>query len=290
MPGVKNVPNAMPLTTTTGTRSAARAGHGSKAATAADAARPAMIGRAVPRRSDARPTTMLLPASSAAAARNTAPIATPERPRRASRSGASTSSTPKRSAGRTTNQNPPSSRRSPNAATSLRSGCGSSGVDGGVAAEDGAEESAAHGGRERRPDQLAPAAGGSGRDEPRQRAGPRERARHALDEPRDVELPRAVADAEEDDADGDGRQPDQHRALHAGARRDDAARNRTDEGAGRVGGREHARAGLAEPERVRVVRQQRRQRREEDRVDEDDRGRQKEDAPHRHRRYRSRPR
>ena len=47
-----------------------------------------------------------------------------------------------------------------------------------------------------------------------------------------------------------------------------------EERAGRVRGREHAGAVLAEPELVRVVRQQRRQRREEERVDEDDRARQ----------------
>ena len=72
----------------------------------------------------------------------------------------------------------------------------------------------------------------------------------------------------------DAAQADEHRRLDAEACRDDAARDRSEERAGRVGRREHAGAGLAEPELVRVVRQQRRQRREEERVDEDDRARQ----------------
>ena len=50
----------------------------------------------------------------------------------------------------------------------------------------------------------------------------------------------------------------------------DAARERADQHAGGVGGREHAGAGLAETEGLGVVREEGRQRREEERVDEDD--------------------
>jgi hypothetical protein len=63
--------------------------------------------------------------------------------------------------------------------------------------------------------------------------------------------------------------PATHRRLHADSRRHDPARHRPEERPRGIRGRENARAGLADVERVDVVRQQRRQGRVEERVHED---------------------
>ena len=67
--------------------------------------------------------------------------------------------------------------------------------------------------------------------------------------------------------------------FDADAGGDDPARDRAHDHPRRVGRSEHAGAGLAQVQRVRVVRQQRRQRGEEERVEEDDGARQEEKSP-----------
>ena len=205
-----------------------------------------------------------------------APIATAPKPSAERRSGASTPSVPKRSAGRTTNQTRQQhsavAERAQERADRLRllgTGCrrrgrpdgeaerrGGDGAerpagpgDRGDSAEHGPEQRAADREGERLPDQRAAAPGRRRRDEPRERAGPRERAREALAEASEVELPRGVRDPEEGGRERDDRQPDEHRRLDAEARGDDPARDRADERAEWVGGREQPGAGLAEPER-----------------------------------------
>ena len=141
------------------------------------------------------------------------------------------------------------------------------------AAEHRTEERTADGSGERGADQAAAPPRWRGRDEPGQRARPRERARHSLQETGHVELPRLGGDPEEHRAEGDGSEPDQHRGLYSGPRGDDTARDGPDECAGRVRGRQHARACLVEPERVRVVWEQRRECCKEERVEENNRTR-----------------
>src|SRR5581483_4169899 len=147
------------------------------------------------------------------------------------------------------------------------------------------EERAGHRRRERAPDRRAAPLDGRRREEPGERAGPRERARAALQETGGIEQPGAVAETEGDGADGHDREADEDRSLRARTRGDDPAGHRADERAGRVRAGEHARAGLAEAELVRVVRQERRQRGEEERVEEDDGSRKKGEAAHDLRRY-----
>src|SRR4051794_2024685 len=125
IPGVKNVPNASPAATTTTASTTASDGHGSNAATTTDAARPATSGGTGPTRSETRPSRRLLPASSAAEQRKTAPIATAPKPSAPRRSGARTPSVPNRSAGSSTNQPAKSIRRSPSARRSSDGLCGS---------------------------------------------------------------------------------------------------------------------------------------------------------------------
>src|SRR5205809_790314 len=132
----------------------------------------------------------------------TAPMPTAPTPSSERRSGPSTARAPKSIAGSTTNQTERRTRRSPTALTSARSGrdraeCPAGSGDGGDPAQHGAEQRAADRRRERLADQRAAPAGRRGRDEPRQRAGPREGARQPLAEAREVELPRGVGDAEE---------------------------------------------------------------------------------------------
>ena len=265
------------------------------------------MGASGPKRSDRRPRTTLFAASRPADTRNVAPIATAPQPSADSRSGARTPSVPKRSAGRTTNQNASATRPLRKARTSAESGCGSFGWlarvvaaqpaspseptpttpndrarpdDGGGAAEDRAEERAADRGGERRADQGPAPAGGRRGDEPRERAGPREGAREPLAEPREHELPRVGRESEGDRRRRHAAQADEDRRLDAGPRGDDPARDRADERAERVGGLEHAGRRLVEVELVRVVGQQGCQRREEHRVDEDDRRDEEEQAAH----------
>ena len=246
-------------------------------------------------------------ASSAAEQRKTAPIATAPNPSAESRRGASTESVPKSNAGRRTNQPAPRIERSRSARTSADGSCGSSETAEGVsaaqatsrerrdrerperpadpghrrdAADDRPEERAADGRGERASDQRAAIRGRRRRDEPAERAGPRERARHSLQEAGEVELPRFLAETEEHGADRNRRHPDQHRELQAEASGEDAARDRAEERSGGVRSREDARARLAERELVGEVGQKRRQRREEERVEEDDGARQQKQVAH----------
>ena len=259
---------------------------------------PTRTGARGPSRSASRPMTMLFPVSSTPAMNQIAPIAIAPKPSSARRSGPRTPSVPKRSAGRTTSQTERRIRRSRIAAPSMPSGCGSPGAgrrrdrgprrdaergdrddaerplrtgDRGDAAEHRAEERAGDRKRERLTDQGAAPSRGRRRHEPRERPRPRERAREPLEEAREVELPRLVGKPERGGRRRDAAHADEHRRLDPPPRRHDPARDRTEERAGRVGGRQNAGSGLSEPELVRVVRQQRRQRGEEEGVDEDDR-------------------
>ena len=148
------------------------------------------------------------------------------------------------------------------------------------AADDRPEERATDGRGERAPDQRAALRGRRRGDEPAECAGPRERARHSLQEAGEVELPRFLAETEEHGADRDRRHPDEHRELQAEASGEDAARDRAEERSGGVRSREDARARLAERELVGEVGQKRRQRREEERVEEDDGARQQKQVAH----------
>ena len=141
--GVQKLPKANPAQTMTAASSNAFEGHGNRTVTTAEAASAAQSGSNLPCRSERRPSTGAQPASSAAETRKVAPMASAPKPRSARRSGASTPSVPKRSAGRTTNQNAIITRRSPNARTSVESGCGSSGRGACVAAAHAASASEA---------------------------------------------------------------------------------------------------------------------------------------------------
>ena len=123
MPGVKNVPNASPPQTTSTASVKRSSGHGRRAATTIETISPTMIGRSGPARSATCPITMLLPASSAAEQRKTAPMPTAPSPSAESRSGASTESAPNRSAGRATNQPAASTRRSAIVRSSAAASC-----------------------------------------------------------------------------------------------------------------------------------------------------------------------
>ena len=143
--------------------------------------------------------------------------------------------------------------------------------DRGDPAEHRPEQRAGDRDRERLPDQRAAPSGQRRGDEPRERPRPRERAREPLQEACEVELPRFLGEAERHRRRGHARHADEHGRLDAPARGDDPARDRAEEAACRVGGRQHAGARLAEAELVGVVRQERRQRCEEEGVDEHDR-------------------
>src|SRR5205823_5551548 len=78
--------------------------------------------------------------------------------------------------------------------------------------------------------------GRRGGDEPGQGPGPRERAGESLQEAHRVELPRPVAEAEDDRAGRDDDEPDEHRGFHACACGNDAAGDAADERAHRVRG------------------------------------------------------
>ena len=87
-------------------------------------------------------------------------------------------------------------------------------------------------------------------------------------------------DPEEHGAQSDRREPNHYCGLNSGARGDDTARDGADECPGRVRGRQHSCAGLAEAECFGIPRQQRGERREEERVEEDDRACQKQEPAH----------
>src|SRR3954453_5235085 len=133
MPGVKNVPKARPAQTTSTASTQALFGHGSSAATGAEARSPSVSGTTGPRRSESWPTATLFTASRPPEQRKTAPIATAPKPSTARRGGGSTDRTPKRSAGRTTNQHAPSIRGSRSARMSVIGPCISAGRRAGVA-------------------------------------------------------------------------------------------------------------------------------------------------------------
>ena len=112
------------------------------------------------------------------------------------------------------------------------------------AADDRPEQRAPDGRGERAPDQRAAPRGRRRGDEPAERAGPRERARHSLQEAGEVELPRLLADPEEHGADRDRRHPDQHRQLQRRSGRRGCRWDRAEKRSGGVRGREDARARL----------------------------------------------
>ena len=129
-------------------------------------------------------------------------------------------------------------------------------------------------------DEAAAAAGRRSCNQPCERARPRERARHTLEETREVECPDRVGESERDRCQGEQGESDQHGSLDAEAGGGDSARDPRDQGARGVHGLQHAGAGLPEPQLVDVVRKQRCQRREEHRVDEDDGTREEKQPAH----------
>ena len=229
----------------------------------------------MPRLSDSRPTRMLLPDSSAAVHRKTAPIAAPLYPRCDSRSGTSTDRFPNSRPGSSTSQKHMRSCRSRKAANSAESGCGSSGGAAGVDAANatspsdatptapnvqpvpandatppstGPKSVPADRCRERRADQ-GPAALDRGRgDQPGEAARPREGARGSLHEPRGEQLPRMVGEAEDDDTEGNGAQADDDGGLHACPGCDRSAGDRPDQHSERIRRCQRARARLAKPQ------------------------------------------
>ncbi len=117
-------------------------------------------------------------------------------------------------------------------------------------------------------------------DQPRDGAGPGERPRHALHEARCVEQDDVPPEAERQ-----ARRPEQQEARDKGASRTDtgrheARRQRGDQRARGVGGRQHAGRRLREPEVVHVRGQQRCDRRVEHDVEEDDGGADEEQPAH----------
>ena len=239
-------------------------------------------------------------------------------PRRCSRgatAGAARARTGSRTAGpaSSTSQKHTRSCRSRNAANSAESGCGSSGGAAGVvaanatspsdatptdterpagpgerrdAAEHGPEERPADRCRERRADQR-PAPLDRGRSDQPGEARPSTRTALAIPwtnraanschawSARPKTTTQTATRAQADDDGG----------LHAEPGCDRSARDRPDQHSERIGRRQRARARLAQPQGVGVVRQQRGESREEEHVDEDDGSRQKEDALHGLRRY-----
>ena len=217
---------------------------------------------------------MLFATSNAPVTRKTAPIATDPNPSTESRSGASTDTAPKSSAGSTTNQNAPSTRGSLKARPSMRSGLwclgtrrrgrrsprdepeggDSHGAEGPArsrdrrdTAEHRPEQRAADRRCERGADETAAPSRRGGGDEPGERAGPGEGACEPLEETREIELPGLGCDPEEHGAEGDRREPNHYCGLNSGARGDDTARDGADECPGRVRGRQHPAPALPRP-------------------------------------------
>ena len=143
-------------------------------------------------------------------------------------------------------------------------------------AEDGSED----GGAERDPDQLAAALAGRGDGQPGERAGPRRRARGALDEACEPERPGAFCSGEREAGGCEEHESGDDGALRAPAERREPAGDAAEQRAGAEGGDEQPGAGLREPELVRVPGNQRRERPEQHRVDEHDRGDENKQATH----------
>ena len=266
-----------------------------------------MIGSNGPWRSDTRPSSTLFPASSAAEQRKTAPIATAPNPSSASRSGAQHPDDAEEQCRQ--QHEPAGDEDSPIAerthevqrALGLLAGharCDRSPRDEAERREaDRAESPADAGDRGDAADHRAEQRAGHGRanafpiSRPRRPAGAAATSQpsapvhenaeaSALCEAGEVELPGLVGDAEEDRADPDERQPDDRGRFDTEPSGNEAARDRAEERTRGIRGREHARTGLAEPQRLGVVREQRSERREEQGVDEDDRARQEQKPPH----------
>ena len=125
--GVQKLPKVMLATTTSAASTAARPGQGKAADATADTSASTVIGPMRPTRSVIRPTSGFAVASRAAVQSQSAPIARAEKPSSSRRSGASTLSVPKKSAGRTTNQTPSRIRRLRSARRKTASGWGSTG-------------------------------------------------------------------------------------------------------------------------------------------------------------------
>ena len=270
--------------TTVKPRSTALPGSGSNTAMTAAPIRPARIGASRPARSDQRPATGLMIASTAADTRNTAPMAAPEAPRSSIRSGTSTSITPAKSAGIVNSQKPAitagrrsvrSIARTPGLVLRLHARhrpCprGEPHREQRYGAEDHlgtehrrrpaehrAEQHADDRGAERSADQLATAVHGRGGHEPGHAGRPHAGSADPLDEARAVEQHDVPCEGEGQAREAEQCEPGHQRRLDAPADREPARGQRADERAGRVGGGEDARAGLREVQLVGVMGQER---------------------------------
>ena len=191
----------------------------------------------------------MITVSIAAAATQTAPMATAPSPSWSSASGASTFSVPKKSAGTVISQSPSRKSRSRIAATTNPSGWRSAGDgsrrsaghqehdlegrDGGERPADAdhargradhrAEQRAEDGGAHRRAHRLAATLARGGERQPGEPARPGQRRAEALGEPRRDERPVTPGGGDTDTARGDEDEPREDGAPRAAARGDDAA-------------------------------------------------------------------
>ena len=260
-----------------------------------------------PRRSDQRPTTGLRHASTSAETANVAAIPSAPQPSASSWSGARTERVPKRS-GRQHQQPHPGEhrtlpkrdeheakrlallrrrrRRSEREHRERRrehchsaERCEAAEVDRGRS-QHRSEQRADDGCRHRDADRLPAAFVRRRVHQPREGAGPAERAGDALCKPGQIEEPVVGDDPEEHAGDGDESQAESDRRLDAQPRGDEPARDGAEHAAERVRRDEQPGLRLREVELLGEARQERREGREEDRVDEDDGAGEREQAAH----------
>ncbi len=150
----------------------------------------------------------------------------------------------------------------------------------GERADDRAEQRAEDRRADGRPEHLPAARAGRPGNQPRERAGPGERAAEPLREPGQPERPGVPREAEGEARHAHDREPDEERAARPVARGRDPTRQCAEDGACGVGAHEQPRGRLGEAELVGVTRQERYERRVEHRLHEDDAADEEEQAAH----------